>query len=95
MHEAIMRVYKIASVSLAIFVIGVLFAGVAAVPTGAQYGTIQFHYNAQHTGDYSPVAGSNTSKGLLTWSFTTGNTVFSSPAVDNGVVYVGSYDSNN
>jgi hypothetical protein len=89
-----MRVYKIASVSLAIFVIGVLFAGVAAVPTGAQYGTIQFHYNAQHTGDYSPVAGSNALSGKLTWSFTTGAAVLSSPAVANGTVYVGSDDNN-
>jgi outer membrane protein assembly factor BamB len=88
-----MRVYKIASV-LAIFVIGVLFAGVAAVPTGAQYGTIQFHYNAQHTGDYSPVAGSNALSGKLTWSFTTGAAVLSSPAVANGTVYVGSDDNN-
>ena len=89
-----MRVYKIASVSLAIFVIGVLFAGVAAVPTGAQYGTIQFHYNAQHTGDYSPVAGSNALSGKLTWSFTTGAAVLSSPAVANGTVCVGSDDNN-
>jgi serine/threonine-protein kinase len=28
------------------------------------------------------------------WSFTTGDYVFSSPAVVNGTVYVGSYDNN-
>ena len=94
MHEAIMRVYKMASFSLAIFLIAVLFAGVATVPTGAQYGTNQFHYNAQHTGDYSPVAGSNALSGKLTWSFTTGAAVLSSPVVVNGTVYVGSDDNN-
>jgi len=30
----------------------------------------------------------------LKWSYTTGNTVSSSPAVVNGVVYVGSWDGN-
>jgi PQQ-like domain len=28
------------------------------------------------------------------WSFTTGSEVFSSPAVANGVVYIGSFDDN-
>jgi len=27
------------------------------------------------------------------WNYTTGNSVYSSPAVANGVVYVGSYDN--
>ena len=40
------------------------------------------------------MAGSNPSSGPLTWSFTTGGYVFSSPAVVNGVVYVGSWDNN-
>jgi len=34
------------------------------------------------------------SKGKLTWSFQTGDDVISSPAVANGVVYVGSDDGN-
>ena len=89
-----MRAYKIVSFSVVILLIAVLFAGVVTVPAAAQYDTMQFRYNAQHTGDYSPVAGSNTSKGQLTWSFTTGSAVFSSPAVVNGVVYVGSDDGN-
>ncbi len=64
-HEAIMRVYKIISFSGAIVLIAVLFAGVATVPAAAQYDTKQFRYNAQHAGNYSPVAGSNVSNGNL------------------------------
>jgi len=89
-----MRVYKIVPFSVAIVLIAVLFAGVATVPAAAQYDTMQFHYNAQHTGDYSPVAGSNMSIGKLTWNYTTGSYVVSSPAVVNGTVYVGSDDNN-
>jgi len=76
--------------------VAALCAGIAAVPATAQIGpsTMQFRYNAQHSGDYSPVAGSNTSIGNLTWSYTTGSAVFSSPAVSNLVVYVGSNDRN-
>jgi uncharacterized repeat protein (TIGR01451 family) len=36
----------------------------------------------------------NASTGAKLWSFATGDTVFSSPAVANGVVYVGSFDGN-
>jgi len=32
--------------------------------------------------------------GAFKWSYTTGSAVFSSPAVANGVVYVGSNDHN-
>ena len=69
-----------------------LFTGVVSVPAAAQHDTLQFRYNATHTGDYSPVAGPVASNGLLKWTFTTGSLVESSPAVANGVVYVGSYD---
>jgi len=34
----------------------------------------------------------NASTGALLWSYTTGDHVYSSPAVVNGVVYVGSND---
>ena len=88
------RVYKIISFSVVILLIAVLFAGAVTVPAAAQTDTMQFRYNAQHTGDYSPVAGSNVSNGKLTWSYTTGDYVVSSPAVANGVVYVGSDDGN-
>lgn len=32
--------------------------------------------------------------GALKWSYTTGSAIFSSPAVANGVVYIGSTDDN-
>jgi outer membrane protein assembly factor BamB len=89
-----MRACKILSFSVVILLIAVLFVGVVTIPAAAQYDTMQFRYNAQHTSDYSPVAGSNTSNGNLTWSFTTGHYVFSCPAAVNGVVYVGSDDNN-
>ena len=89
-----MRVYKIISFSVAIVLIAVLFAGVATVPAAAQTDTMQFRYNAQHTGDYSPVAGSTMSNGKLVWNYTTGGDVWSTPAVANGVVIVGSDDNN-
>ncbi len=87
-----MRVSKIASCSVVILLITVLFAG--AVPAAVQYDTMQFRYNAEHTGDYSSVAGSTPPNGQLKWSYTTGSYVYSSPAVANGVVYVGSDDNN-
>ena len=87
-----MRVYRIISLSLVILLITILTAGVAAVPALAQSDTMQYRYNAAHTGDYSPVAGPVPSNGQLTWSFTTGSVVLSSPAVASGIVYVGSYD---
>jgi len=76
-----MRVYKIASFSVVLLLIVVLFAGAVAVPAAAQNDAVQFQHNAQHTGDYSPVAGSNMSNGKLTWSYTTG-------------LYVGGVDHN-
>ena len=52
-----MRVYKIVTFSIVILLVAVLFAGAVAVPAAVQTDTMQFRYNAQHTGDYSPVAG--------------------------------------
>ena len=82
-----MRSYKILSFSVVILLITVVFAGV--VPAAAQTDTMQFRYNAQHTGDYSPVAGPVPSNGQLLWSCATlaGS---SSPVVANGIGYVGS-----
>jgi outer membrane protein assembly factor BamB len=57
----------------------------------------QFRYSRKHKGT-NPVenvlSASNVSQIDLDWSFTTGGHVYSSPAVVNGVVYVGSFDSN-
>jgi len=90
-----MRVYKIVSFSVVIILITVVFAGAVTVPAAAQHDTMQFRYNAQHTGDYSPVAGPVQSNGRLLWNYTTGGSIsLSSPAVANGVVYVSSEDYN-
>jgi parallel beta-helix repeat protein len=48
-----------------------------------------FHHDLTHTG-YSDSPAPNTNQTL--WSYTTGNSVFSSPAVVDGKVYVGSMD---
>lgn len=85
---------KLFSIIAVALLVSVVFAGLTSIPAAAQTDTMQFHYNAQHTGDYSPVAGSNMSNSKLAWKYTTGGWVFSSPAVANGVVYVGSKDGN-
>jgi outer membrane protein assembly factor BamB len=89
-----MRVSKFLSFSVVILLITVVFAGAVTVPVAAQTDTMQYRYNPQHTGDYSPVAGPVPSNGQLLWNYTTGGPVSSSPAVVNGVVYVGSLDNN-
>lgn len=51
-----------------------------------------FHHDALHTGR-SPYLGAQT--GDLRWTFTTGDIVTSSPAIDvDGIIYVGSMDGN-
>ena len=87
-----MRVYKILSFSVVIFLVTVVIAGAATVPAAAQTDSMQFHYNAQHTGDYSPVAGPVLSNGQLLWYMT--GYAGSSVAVANGVVYAGGNGSN-
>ena len=62
--------------------------------TGISASDMMFRYNAAHTGDYSPIAGSVGTKVSLLWSNTTGNAVLSSPAVADGIVYAGSNDHN-
>jgi len=89
-----MRVCKIISFSTVILLITVLFAGVATVPAAAQADTMQFRYNAQHPGDYGPVAGHVSSNGNLKWTYPTGSYVATAPAIANWVVYVGSFDGN-
>jgi outer membrane protein assembly factor BamB len=53
-----------------------------------------FHYDANRTGDYSPVAGTTGTSVSLLWQYPTYGWVSSSPTVANGVVYVGSDDDN-
>ncbi|HYC19963.1 MAG TPA: PQQ-binding-like beta-propeller repeat protein [Candidatus Bathyarchaeia archaeon] len=89
-----MRTYRIVLLSVVILLVTVLFAGVVIVPAAAQYDTMQYRYDAEHTGDYGPVVGPVLSNGQLKWNYTTGGYVDSSPAVANGVVYMGSLDNN-
>jgi len=53
---------------------------------------VMFHYNAEHTGDFSPVAGTIGNAVSLKWKYETGGEVKSTPVVSNGIVYVGSDD---
>jgi len=55
---------------------------------------MMFRYNAAHTGDYSQVAGVTGTTVSQLWSYQTGDPVYSSPAVADGVMYVGSNDGN-
>ncbi|MGA3199620.1 MAG: PQQ-binding-like beta-propeller repeat protein [Halobacteriota archaeon] len=88
-----MRSHKIVSFSVVILLITVVFAGAVTVPAAGQYDTMQYRYNAAHTGDYSPVAGSVPSNGQLKWNYTTEGSAGSSPAVANGLVFVVSSDN--
>ena len=57
----------------------------------------QYHFDPCHTG-YNPyeffLSPATVGNLVLDWSYTTGYNVISSPAVVNGVVYVGSIDGN-
>ena len=74
---------------LLVAVLGAVPATALAAGTGE---TAMFRFNAQHTGDYSLVAGGRTSDDRLNWNYMTGGIVESSPAVDCGVVYVGNWN---
>lgn len=53
---------------------------------------MMFCYNAQHIGDFRQVARSIVPNGAEKWQFTSG-VYMSSPALANGGVYIGSYDT--
>ncbi|MDD1708349.1 MAG: PQQ-binding-like beta-propeller repeat protein [Methanoregulaceae archaeon] len=62
--------------------------------TGLMPAEMQFRFDARHTGDYSAVAGSAIQDPMQKWNVTTGiGNTYSTPAVANGVVYVGGYPS--
>src|SRR5665647_2558881 len=86
---------RLFSFVVAVLLIATLFAGLAAVPAAAQFDTMQFRYDIARTGDFNPVAGSGPSNGNLLWNYKTGGSVTSSPAVVDGVVYVGSESPDN
>src|SRR6266487_2741148 len=74
-------------------------ASASALPPGAPSTTdwAQFRFSAQHSGlnPYEQTLDpSNVAQLTAQWSFTTGGSVDSSPAVVGGVVYVGSFDHN-
>jgi len=62
--------------------------------TGVSASDMMFRYNAAHTGDYSPAAGTTGTTVSLLWNYTTGDAIYSSPAVANGIVYIASEDHN-
>ena len=74
---------------------GTGICGVQDSQTSLYFDWSQFHLTPDHDGfnQYENVLGPGTVGSLgVTWSYTTGSDVFSSPAVANGVVYVGSFD---
>jgi len=61
-----------------------------SMPTSTRYSWSMFHNNLGHTGySESPAPGTNQTQ----WNCTTGGGVFSSPAVTDGIVFIGSDDS--
>ena len=75
---------------VAILMLSVLFVRVPSVrATNPPDEWPMFRHDLNHTG-YSTSAAPNTNQSA--WSYTTGDIIFSSPAVAGGMVYVGSYD---
>ena len=70
----------------------ILFFLIIALSQSAAAADTMFRANAEHTGIYDNGGIEPTNTEL--WRFTTGGDVYSSPAVVNGVVYVGSDDKN-
>ena len=73
-------------------VVGVVLAGTlaAADESGGSPGTAMFRGTADHAGVYSASPGH--AYGGIRWTFATGGSVRSSPAILDGTVYVGSTD---
>ena len=61
----------------------------AWAPHSTQYAWSMFHHDLSHSG-YSDSPTQRTNK--LQWTYTTGGPVYSSAAITNGKIYVGSYD---
>jgi outer membrane protein assembly factor BamB len=84
-----------ATVRAAPFATATATAAVTAYNTAIAANGIQFGFNAQHT-RYNPyeriLSPSNVKRLTRAWTAETGGFVYSSPAVANGVVYVGSSD---
>ena len=89
-----MHTYTSLSLIAAILLAAILGAVPAAVLTAGAGESTTFRYCVQHPGDHRLGMGNSTSNGLLNWRYMTGEVVDSSPVVANGIVYVGSNDSN-
>ncbi len=77
-----------------VFLCLILFLSAVAIsPVVAAGPSMMFRMNPQHTGDYSSVSGGIIPNNQLKWTFTMGKSMSHSPAVVDGVVYVGSWDS--
>ncbi|MGZ4946331.1 MAG: outer membrane protein assembly factor BamB family protein [Halobacteriota archaeon] len=88
------HIKKLAPLALVVVMVASICAGniITQPKVAAQTApidTMQFRYNAAHTGDYSSVAGNSLSNGLLKWKYrtATGNAGPSTPAVVNNIVY--------
>ena len=92
-----MQFSKLFSFIAVALLVSVVFAGLATTPAAAQTEPTaapgwKYRADLQNTGMYDD--GGVRPNNVLKWSFTTGGAIFSSPAVVNGVVYVGSEDNN-
>jgi hypothetical protein len=63
--------YKPLLLIVAILLVAVICAVPATALAARADETVMFRYNAQRTADYSPMAKSSTSNGVLNWKYTT------------------------
>lgn len=81
------------SVTLLVGILCLSLFSVLALTVEAQQSTIDwwptFHHDLTHAG-YSTSTSPNTNQ--ILWNYTTGGPVYASPAVADGIVYVGSID---
>lgn len=73
-----------------------MFLGIFNIGSAKYYGTLtdwwpMFHHDLSNTG-YSTSTAPTTNQTI--WNYTTGNWLWSSPTVADGMVFVGSYDCN-
>jgi PQQ-like domain len=80
-------------ISISVLILCTCFVSAA---WGQQNGWREFHRpDMVRMNPYETVLNVNNVGGLsLKWNFATGNEVYSSPALANGVVYIGSWDGN-
>lgn len=89
-----MQLLKISSLIAVVALVTALFVGL--VPAAAQPTSMFDRYNVQHTGDYSPVAGTTLPNNGTKWIWNNtegGGVIKSTPLVANGLVYVADSDA--